>query len=90
MVTVRIVYCADCGYEPQALELTRALMLQRRAEFASIELIPFIDGSFEVWVGDELVHAMERDGGFPEPETVIEALRRQAADHPEGAPAGEE
>jgi len=86
MLTVRIVYCADCGYETQALELTRALMLQRRAEFASIELIPFVDGSFEVWVGDTLVHAMERDGGFAEPERIIEALLRpsaaEAADRP--------
>jgi selenoprotein W-related protein len=87
MVTVRIVYCADCGYEPQALELTRALMLQRRAEFASIELIPFIDGSFEVWVGDELVHAMERDGGFPAPELIIENLRRQSEVRQGSSPA---
>ena len=87
MRTVRIVYCADCGYEPQALELARALMLQRRAEYASIELIPFIDGSFEVWIGDDLVHSMERDGGFPDPDTVIEALRHPLTGGAELPPA---
>jgi len=72
---VRIVYCAECGYAPQALDLGRALMVQRQAEFSSIEFVPWMDGTFEVWVDRELVHAMGRDGGFPTPETVIEALR---------------
>jgi selenoprotein W-related protein len=73
---VRITYCAECGYEPQALALAEALMTQRRAEFASIEFVPWIDGTFEVWVDGELIHSMARDGGFPTPEMVIEALRQ--------------
>jgi selenoprotein W-related protein len=73
---VRIVYCAECGYEPQALELARALMVQRQAEFSSIEFVPWMDGTFEVWVDRELVHSMGRDGGFPIPDTVIDALRQ--------------
>ena len=72
---VRIVYCAECGYEPQALELAEALMVQRQAEFSSIEFVPWMDGTFEVWVDRELVHSMGRDGGFPAPDTVIDALR---------------
>jgi selenoprotein W-related protein len=75
---VRIVYCAECGYEPQALELAGALMVQRKADFSSIEFVPWMDGTFEVWVDRELVHSMGRDGGFPTPETVIDALREQA------------
>ena len=73
---VRITYCAECGYEPQALALAEALMMQRGAEFASIEFVPWIDGTFEVWVDGELIHSMARDGGFPTPEMVIEALRQ--------------
>jgi selenoprotein W-related protein len=74
-VRVRIVYCASCGYEPQTLELTRALMYEFLHKIASIELIPWHDGAFDVVVGDELVHSMYRDGGFPEPETIIQAVR---------------
>jgi selenoprotein W-related protein len=81
---VKITYCAECGYEPQALALAEALMLQRRAEFSSIEFVPWIDGTFEVWVGDELIHSMERDGGFPRSEAIIEALRPRGRQGPAG------
>lgn len=74
-VKVTITYCAECGYEPQTLALVGALITTFQHELASIELIPWYEGSFEVSVGGELVHSMYRDGGFPEHETVIDAVR---------------
>lgn len=71
---VKITYCAECGYEPQAIELARALMLRFGVRLAAIELIPWEDGAFEVRAGDDLVHSMYRDGGFPEAEAVIGAV----------------
>lgn len=76
-VSVKITYCAECGYAPQTLELAGALMQTFRSELTSITLIPWHDGAFDVRVGDELVHAMERDGGFPKAEKVIDAVRAQ-------------
>jgi len=78
MARVRITYCAECGYEPQALALAEAIMIGPATKFASIEFVPWIDGTFEVFVDDELVHSMERDGGFPAHETVIEAVRQRS------------
>lgn len=76
-VKVSITYCAACGYEPQTLALVSALMYEFVYDLASIELIPWQDGAFDVVVAGELVHSMYRDGGFPEHETIIRAVRER-------------
>ncbi len=78
-VKVAITYCADCGYEPQTLGLTEALMKTFIHDLAAIELIPWQDGAFDVTVNGDLVHSMYRDGGFPENEKVIAAVRERMA-----------
>jgi selT/selW/selH-like putative selenoprotein len=74
---VSITYCAACGYEPQTLELTRALLYAFGHDLAAVELIPWQDGAFDVVVGGELVHSMYRDGGFPPPEQIVQAVRER-------------
>jgi selenoprotein W-related protein len=78
-IRVTITYCAECGYEPQTVGLARALMDEFGYKLAAIELIPWHDGSFDVRVGGDLVHAMHNDGGFPEHETIFRAVRRRLA-----------
>jgi selenoprotein W-related protein len=78
-VKVTITYCAECGYEPQTLALTEALMTAFTHGLSSIELIPWYEGSFDVSVGGTLVHSMYRDGGFPEHQTIIDAVRERLA-----------
>jgi selenoprotein W-related protein len=78
-VKVTITYCSECGYEPQTLALTEALMKEFRHELAEIELIPWDEGSFDVTVDGELIHSMYREGGFPDHATVIAAVRRRQA-----------
>ena len=72
---VKITYCAECGYEPQTLELARALMLEFGSRLAAIELIPWDSGAFEVSVDGQLVHSMRRDGGFPDNNMIKKAVR---------------
>jgi selT/selW/selH-like putative selenoprotein len=79
-IKVSITYCASCGYEPQTLKLTSALMHAFVYELASIELIPWQDGAFDVVVDGELVHSMYRDGGFPTDEAIISAVRARLAE----------
>jgi selenoprotein W-related protein len=72
---VKITYCAECGYEPQTLDLAKALMLEFGARLSSIELIPWEGGTFEVSVDGDLLHSMKRDGGFPKDAAIKEAVR---------------
>jgi len=74
-VKVRITYCAECGYEPQALDLTKALMYEFGTQISAIEIIPWESGTFDVSVDGLLVHSMRRDGGFPEQTSVTSAVR---------------
>jgi selenoprotein W-related protein len=81
-VKVKITYCAECGYEPQALELTKSLMYEFGARISSIELIPWESGTFDVSVDGELVHSMKRDGGFPQQASVKSAVRAHGGTAP--------
>jgi selT/selW/selH-like putative selenoprotein len=78
-VKVSITYCAACGYEPQTLDLTAALMREFLYDLSSIEIIPWQDGTFDVAINGDLIHSMARDGGFPEHETVLQAVRERLA-----------
>jgi selenoprotein W-related protein len=77
LVKVKITYCAECGYEPQTLDLAGVLMRTFAHELSSIELIPWYEGSFDVSVDGQLVHSMYRDGGFPDPHAIVEAVRHR-------------
>jgi selenoprotein W-related protein len=85
-VKVTITYCAECGYEPQTLALTDALMRAFTHQLSSIELVPWYEGSFDVAVNGRLVHSMYRDGGFPDHEKVIRAVRDELATATSAAP----
>jgi len=82
-VKVKITYCAECGYEPQALDLTKALMYEFGARLSAIELIPWESGTFDVSVDGELVHSMKREGGFPKQAAVKSAVRSRLAIAPD-------
>lgn len=78
-VRVAITYCAECGYEQFTLDLAAALMREFGAQLSKIEIVPWHDGSFDVTVNGELVHSMYREGGFPEHETIMAAVRDRLA-----------
>jgi selenoprotein W-related protein len=78
-VKVTITYCAECGYEPQTLSLTEALMKAFTHELTSIELVPWYEGSFDVAINGHLVHSMYREGGFPDNAKMIDEVKKVLA-----------
>ena len=72
---VKITYCAECGYEPQTLDLAKALMIEFGSRLAGIELIPWDGGTFDVSVDGQLIHSMTRDGGFGDLGAIKDAVR---------------
>ena len=76
---VRIAYCADCGYDGQAIDLARALLTEFGHGLSSVTILPWDNGTFDVSVNGQIVHSMARDGGFPEIGAVTEAVRAQVA-----------
>jgi len=72
---VKITYCAECGYEAQTLELAKTLMLEFGARLSCIELIPWEGGTFDVSLDGDLLHSMTREGGFPKPAAITDAVR---------------
>jgi selenoprotein W-related protein len=76
---VRIAYCADCGYDSQAIDLVRALLSEFGHDLSSIAIIPWDDGTFDVSVDGEVVHSMVKDGGFPDPSAVKDRIRARVA-----------
>lgn len=76
---VRIAYCADCGYDGQAIDLARALLTDFGHGLSSVTILPWDNGTFDVSVNGQIVHSMARDGGFPETGTIAEAVRAQIA-----------
>jgi selenoprotein W-related protein len=74
-VKVTITYCAECGYEPQTLALTDTLMRKFAHDLRVIELVPWYEGSFDVAVNGKLVHSMYRDGGFPDHQKIVDAVK---------------
>lgn len=76
-VKVQIDYCAECGYDHEALGLAGALMKEFHHYLAGITIVPASDGAFDVRVDGELVHSMFRDGGFGDREQILAAVREK-------------
>ncbi len=50
-------------------------MVEFGGRLATIELIPWDEGTFDVSVDGDLVHSMAREGGFPTHDAIKKAVR---------------
>ncbi len=78
-VKIRIDYCAECGYDHEALDLAAALMKEFHMFLDGITIKPSGDGAYDVRVDDDLIHSMYRDGGFGDRAAILTAVRQKLA-----------
>ena len=71
---ITIEYCAPCNYEPHALELA-AKLLKLKLDIASLTLVPRDDRCFEVIVNGKKIHSKADTDDFPQPDTILHAIR---------------
>jgi selenoprotein W-related protein len=76
-IKVEIDYCAECGYDHEALDLTAELMKEFHLYLGAITIKPNTSGAYDVRVDGDLIHSMYRDGGFGERQAILDAVRRK-------------
>ncbi|MDR7416678.1 MAG: Rdx family protein [Armatimonadota bacterium] len=73
-MTISIVYCSECNYLPQALEVARGILERMADEIEELVLVPAAGGMFEVRKDGEIVFDMRTSGGFPNVEELVQRL----------------
>ena len=73
MISIKIVYCRPCKFQPRAVKLADEL-LSLGPSIDSITLVPGSGGVFDVFINDELVFSRHREGRFPETSEVLAKL----------------
>lgn len=72
---LEILYCAPCGYLPDALNLTEKLLQEFHNKLGKASLVPGHSGCFEVSVNGKLVFSKLQQGRFPGIQELREAVR---------------
>lgn len=68
---IMIEYCLPCGFEKQATQLSQELNAQLGNRISGVELKPTrLVGSFEVFLGDEMLYSKKKTGRLPHPGEV--------------------
>ena len=70
MARLEIEYCAPCGYERIAIELTEKLLLEFKQRIDFLVLIPSSGERFEVTIDGKLVFSKLEKGRFPKYEEI--------------------
>lgn len=72
---VIIEYCLPCGFEQQARQLSEEISAQFGSRISGVELEPTkLIGSFEIFLGDDLIFSKKESGRLPQPGEVEQIL----------------
>ena len=72
---MEIVYCAECGYLPDAISITERLLKEFPRRMERISLVPASQGLFEVTFGGKLIFSKLEKGRLPAVHEVRDAVK---------------
>jgi selenoprotein W-related protein len=72
--TLSIEYCTVCNFRGRAAWLAQEVLASHEADLAGVTLVPGRGGVFDVRIDGELVFSQKREGRFPEPREIKDAL----------------
>ena len=76
---IKVVYCADCGYEDICLNIVGRLMREFDMRLDSITIVAAAGGQLEISINDELIHSTLRTGTFPKEDAIVAAVGQHLA-----------
>jgi selenoprotein W-related protein len=74
---IKIVYCAECGYEDICLNVVGRLMREFDMRLDSITILPAAGGQLEISVDEDLIHSTLRTGKFPKDDEIVTQVRQR-------------
>jgi selenoprotein W-related protein len=69
-----IEYCQVCNFRGRAAWLAQEVLAELEAELAGVTLVPGRGGVFDVRLAGELLFSQKREGRFPEPRELKDAI----------------
>ena len=75
MNTIRIVYCARCGWLPRSAWMAQELLNTFSENIQELHLVPSNGGIFEIYVNDKLIWSRVEKDGFPDIKELKQLVR---------------
>jgi selenoprotein W-related protein len=81
--TLRLTYCAPCGYTQRALNLATEILAERKLEYfiKHFDLVPGDGGRFEFEVNGDLLFSKKQEGRHAEPGEIKHLLAEVVSEY---------
>ncbi len=76
---VKIEFCTQCQWLPRASWMAQELLGTLESELGGVTLVPGSGGTFDIYLGEELIYSRKEQGRFPESKELKQLVRDRVA-----------